>query len=427
MIPNRTNHKQGRLFEQRLSEQLNPNHELCLLASLIDWETLEKQLLKHFDHEAGATAKPVRLIVGIMLLQQMYALSDEEVVYQWVQNPYWQLLCGYDYLQWEFPIHPTTLTKWRKRLGTEGIERVLHQLISTSLNCGMVKKSSFKKVISDTTVMPKAIAYPTDAKLYCRGISLLVRFAKNNQITLRQTYHRLSVRTLRKANRLLHARKYKMAQREIKRLKTYLGRVFRDVLRQLDAMTHLAKRASPVLVLIANLLLQTKDDKSKIYSLHEPHVDCLTKGKAGRKYEFGCKASIVLTHKEGLVLAAVAHHGAPYDGHILNEVLLKAEQNSGKRIEKAFVDKGYRGHGIKDKEIYLSGSTKGKPWRLRKDIARRQSIEPHIGHMKSDGKLGLNYLKGKLGDQLNAILAGIGHNARLLINFIRRQHQHCFT
>ena len=130
-------------------------------------------------------------------------------------------------------------------------------------------------------------------------------------------------------------------------------------------------------------LVQTKDSKNKIYSLHEPHVECISKGKAHKKYEFGCKASFVITHKEGLALAAAALHGNPFDGHTLEDSLKDAESNSGKRIDQAFVDKGYKGHGIKDRNIFTSGQKKGVTSWFKKQLKRRQAIEPHIGHSSS--------------------------------------------
>ena len=356
MIPKKTNHSQGRLFEARLSEQLNPNHELFLFSRLLDWDSLEQHFTDKFVAETGAPAKPVRLVVGIMILQHMYGLSDEAAVAGWIENPYWQYFCGYDYLQWKFPIHPTTLTKWRKRIGVEGIEKVLGLLVDSALRVGVVSKKSLKKAIVDTTVMPKAIAYPTDSRLYLRGISELVRFAKDHNIQLRQTYSKLAPRAARMASRFIHARKFKRARREIKRLRTFLGRVLRDLLRKMGNDKELQKRAAPVISTMGNILLQERGDSGKIYSVHEPHVECIARGKAHKKYEFGCKASVVLTHKEGLALSVQALHGNPFDGHTLAGALLHAEKISGERIDKAFVDKGYKGHGIKDREIIISKS-----------------------------------------------------------------------
>lgn len=421
MKPRPTDHSQGRLFEQRLSDQLNPHHELCLLASIVKWDILEMEFSSLFDANDGREAKPVRLITGLMILQHMYRLSDEGVVARWVENPYWQFFCGYDYLQWKFPIHPTTLTKWRKRLGEGGVEKVMTVVIDTARTIGMVNNSSFKKVIVDTTVACKAIAYPTDGNLYSSSLKRLVKFARSENIALRQTYEILGPRVHKKANLLFRQRKYKLAIKEVKRLKGYCGRVFREILRAVSKNPDLEKRVKPVFFLVGQVLLQGQEGVEKIYSLHEPHVECISKGKVHKKYEFGCKASLVITHREGLVIGAQAIHGNPYDGHTLKGALEQAQMLTNQKISQAYVDKGYRGHGIRDCEIRCAASKKRWNWREWKDMKRRQAIEPHIGHMKSDGKLGRNHLAGILGDKLHVMLCAIGHNIRLICNYLRSQ------
>lgn len=423
MKPAITNHRQGRLFEQRLSDLLNPHHELCLLASMIKWDVLERQFSSLFDQEEGRCAKPVRLVAGLMILQHMYRLSDEGVVARWVENPYWQLLCGFDYLQWQFPIHPTTLTKWRKKMGEDGAAKILTLIIDTAKAAGTVKKSSFKKVIVDTTVACKAVAFPTDAPLYLKSLKKLVMFARSEKISLRQTYDRLAPRVHRNANQLFHRRRHKQALKEVKRLRGYCGRVFREILRACEENTDLQKRVKPIFFIIGQILLSGQEEGiEKVYSLHEPHVECIAKGKAHKKYEFGCKASFVVTHREGFVIGAQALHGNPYDGHTLQQALAQAETNSHEKIEQAYVDKGYKGHGVTDCAVICSGSKKRLNWRQWRDMKRRQAIEPHIGHMKSDGKLGRNHLRGKFGDKLHTLLCAIGHNARLICNFLNRQN-----
>lgn len=421
MLPKRTNHRQGRLFEQRLSDQLNPKNELALLASYIKWEALEKEFAPFFDNDDGKPAKPVRLITGLMILQHMYKLSDEAVVARWVENPYWQLFCGYDYLQWEFPLHPTTLTKWRQRLGEDGLSKVLCIVIETARSMGAINVSSCKKVIVDTTVAPKAVAYPTDAKHYLSSLKKLVEFAKSEKIHLRQTYERLAPKIYRRANSLFHARKHKMAHKEVQKLKTYCGRVFRAILRASAENLELEKRIKPVFFVIGQILMGGTDGIDKVYSLHEPDVECIAKGKVHKKYEFGCKASFVVTHKEGFILGSKALHGNPFDGHTLKEAIDQAEQLSGTKISQVYVDKGYRGHGVTDCQVISSNSKRKLNWRQRRALKRRQSIEPHIGHMKTDGKLARNHLGKILGDQVHVLLCGIGHNIRMLCNFLRAQ------
>lgn len=422
MKPVKKDYSQGLLFEPRLSNLLNPKHELILLSRLIDWEELESDLIVYFPHDNGAPAKPIRLITGLLVLQHFYGLSDEQVVAGWVENPYWQFFCGYDYLQWKMPIDPSSLVNWRKRLGKEGMQKILNASIRWALDTGAVSPKSLKDVIVDTTVMPKNISYPTDSKLYFKGIKALVKAAKKFDIPLRQTYTFLAKEALRNTQKYAHARQMKRAARESKRLKTYLGRLRRDLERGSADRPDLLAILKPLFELIDQLLEQTRDSKNKIYSLHEPHVECISKGKAHKKYEFGCKASIVITHKEGLALGLKALHNNPYDGHTLEEVLKEVERTTKTKINRVFVDKGYRGHSVKDKEVYISGK-RGLSAHFKKLLRRRSAIEPQIGHMKSDGKLGKNYLKGVLGDCMNAILCGIGHNVRLILNHFKHQLQ----
>lgn len=419
MIPKKINDDQGRLFESRLSELLDPDNNLLLLGQLIDWEELEESLKDYFDQEKGAQGKPIRLIAGVLMLQHMTGISDERVGVEWEQNPYWQHFCGYDYLQWKFPMHPSSLSRWRKRLGKEGIQKVLQATLKVALRVGLVKESSFENVIVDTTVMPKAVAYPTDARLYYKGLRTLVRRAKQWSLPLRQSYTFLSKRALRKAGQYCHARQMKRAKREVSRLHTYFGRVIRDIERQIEGKQREAKTFAPLLKICNHVFEQKREDKDKIYSIHAPEVECISKGKAHKKYEFGCKTSIVITHKEGLALAVSAEHGRPYDGHTLKSSLETAQQLTGKAIKKGFVDKGYRGHKVEGIEVYISGKRGLSPY-YKKLLRRRQAIEPHIGHMKSDGRLDRNYLKGRVGDHLHAILCGVGHNLRMILGWLKR-------
>lgn len=424
MKPKRTNHQQGRLFEARLSDQLDPKHELLLFSKLIDWNALESEVAGYFDQQKGAPAKPTRLITGLLILQQMYGISDEQVVLQWKENPYWQLFCGFDYLQWELPIDPSSLVRWRKRLGEEGLKKIFASTILWARKGDVVSKSSLQQVVVDTTVMPKNIAYPTDAKLYFNGIQALRKFALTYSLPLRQSYRFLAKKHLALVGKYTHARQPKRARKHRNKLKTYLGRLRRDVGRILERKPSLKPFISSTLEVIDRILRQKRDDKKKIYSIHEPNVDCIAKGKVHKKYEFGCKTSIVVTHKEGLVVGMKAFHGNPYDGHTLQTALQDAEDMTQQNIKRVAVDKGYRGHRITNIPVFISGK-KGLTRHFKGWLKRRESIEPHIGHMKSDGKLGRNYLKGKLGDTLNALLCGIGHNVRMILRSLRMRTFSC--
>lgn len=418
MKPSKIDHTQDDIFSPRLSRMLNPRHELLKLAQVIPWRNFEQEFEQLFVTAKGQPPKPVRLMVGLLMLQHMQGLSDEEVVYSWVENPYWQAFCGYDFLQWELPIDPSSLTRWRTRLGEEGLKKILAATVQTAFKSGAVKETSCKKAIVDTTVMEKNVTFPTDGKLYQRAIQILGREAKKAGVPLRQSYIRVSKKALRKMNQYAHARQMNRMKREGRRLKVYLGRIRRDIGRRIFRNPALQNHFKSILPLMDRLLQQKKEDSDKLYSLHAPETECIAKGKAHKKYEFGCKVSLVVTHKEGLCLSSQALHGNPYDGHTLKQSILEAEEGSGVPVETVFVDRGYKGNDLKDRKVYRSGQIQGITAALKKAIKRRQAIEPHIGHMKSEGKLGRNFLKGIFGDKVNALLVGIGHNLRLILRWI---------
>ena len=409
---------QSDLFQARLSSQLNPQNPLITLSKSIDWDGLEASLgLTFSPHKAGQPAKPVRLMVGLMILQNMEGLSDEAVVEKWVENPYWQYFCGYDFLQWQFPIDPSSLVRWRKRLGVEGCEKILSATLQTSLTVGVAKEKDFSSVIADTTVQEADIAYPTDAKLLDKAREKLVDLAKSEDLKLRQSYAHVGKKMLRKVSGYAHAKQFKRMKKGIKKLKVYLGRVVRDIERKASAEQRPAFQE--LLALSNRLLIQTKTSKNKVYSLHAAHVYCMSKGKARKPYEFGTKVSLVITHKQGLALSSQALKTNQHDAHTLKDALENASTISDHAIDKAFVDRGYRGHKVGTADVYISGQKRGMTWSLKRALKRRSAIEPHIGHMKSDGKLGRCSLQGMLGAQLNALLSAIGHNFRLIKNHIK--------
>lgn len=415
--PPKTDHRQSELFRNRLSSQLNPHHPLMMLEKQIRWDVFETAFSSLYVAEAGHPPKPIRLMVGLVMLQHKEGLSDEQAVAKWVENPYWQYFCGYDYLQWDFPIHPSSLTRWRQRLGEKGIEKILQETIHTALVSGTVQEKDLEKVIADTTVMEKAIAHPTDSKLLAKALEKLVSMAKKEGLVLRQTYKRVGKKALIMAGRYGHAGQFKRMKKQVKKLKIYVGRVVRDMERKIVDSQSVSQKLTETLELAKRLLTQKKESKNKLYSLHEPAVECIGKGKANKRYEFGCKVSLAVTHKQGLVVSSQALHGNPYDGHTLKGTLEKAQELTGKIIRQAFVDKGYKKHDVETTEVFMTGSRKLSR-SLRKALKRRSAIEPHIGHMKNDGKLGRNYLKGVLGDKLNALLTAVGHNLRLILNHI---------
>ena len=422
MKPTKLNLNQDDLFRRRLSNQLNPRHELFKLSSMVPWDWLETEFADLYDENqvAGRPAKPIRLMIGLILLQNMYNLSDESVVRSWVENPYWQYFCGYDYLQWEFPIDSSSLTRWRQRLGPERMEKILSMTISLAVATGTIKKEDLEVVIADTTVMPKNITFPTDTKLIEKARIKLVNLSQSNGIALRQNYNRVSKLLTKKIGGYLHAKQMKRARRAMKHHKIIVGRVMRDCERQIENNEDLRRKFSQILSQTHHLLERKRSDSKKIYSLHESHVDCISKGKAHKKYEFGCKVSLTITHREvGIITSISALHGNPFDGHTLKAALASSEKNTIIKVKKAFVDEGYKGHGVEDAVVYRSRQKKGVTRRIKREINRRQAIEPYIGHIKSECKLGISRLKGIVGDKVNAISSAAAYNLKLIINHLR--------
>lgn len=281
------------LFRSSLSSILNTRYELCVYSELIDWHRFEEQFAKYFPSPTGCPAIATRLIVGLMYLKHAFNLSIETLIERWIENPYWQHFCGEQYLRHEFPIDPTSMTRWRKRIGEEGCELLLQEILNVGVKTKAVKMEEMKKVIVDTTVQEKAITHPTDAKLYQSGRCLLVRLAKKHGLELRQSYERLGKKVLFETNCYARARQMKRAKRKTKKLKTYLGRVYRDISRQLEKREDLKEIFLPYLNRVNQLLNQDKQTKNKLYSLHAPEVECIGKGKAHKKYEFGVKTSLM--------------------------------------------------------------------------------------------------------------------------------------
>lgn len=416
MKPSKRNRGDADLFRERLESIIDMGHTLVRLAGLVPWPEFDEAFGKHYK-PLGRPAKPTRLMVGLHYLKHMHDLSDEEAVARWVENPYWQYFCGFEFFQHRFPIDPSTMTRWRKRIGPEGMEKVLAATVGVAVEAGAVKESSFERITVDTTVMPKAIAHPTDSRLYLKALQILVRQAKRHGVPLRRSHTRVARRAALMAGRYAHARQFKRMRREIKRLKTFLGRVYRDICRKIAGNTGLEARFARLLGLVERLLAQKTRDKNKLYALHAPEVACIAKGKARTPYEFGAKVGIATTNREGLVLAAKTFGGNPYDGHTLANTVAQAVEMTGAEPERIYADKGYRGHDYEgEAAVMLSGRKRGLSPQMKRELKRRSAIEATIGHMKTDGRLDRNFLKGQAGDAMNALLAAAGHNMRLIVN-----------
>jgi len=407
------------LFRERLDNLLNRNHELFRLAHLIDWDSFEREFGEYYSPSKGRPGVPIRLMVGLSYLGHAYGLSDEAVISKWVENPYWQYFCGETYFQHQLPIDFSTMSRWRKRIGEEGCEKILAATLQTGLKVKAVKESSLKRINVDTTVQPKAVRYPTDSRSYNRCRERLVRLAKEHDIPLRQSYSRVGPRALRKAASYAHARQFKRAKKEIRRTKTYLSCVYRDILRKIIDDPDLVAEFHEELELTEQMLDQRKGDKNKLYSIHAPEVECIAKGKVHKKYEFGVKVSVATTSRDNFVIGMQALPGNPFDGHTLSGALAQVERITKIIPERCFVDRGYRGHGVESSTVFISGQRRGVTPTIKKELRRRSAVEPIIGHMKEDGKLGRNWLKGSIGDKINALLCGAGHNIRIILRKLR--------
>jgi IS5 family transposase len=417
MKPKSNSTSQFDLFRSHFHQILNMDHELCRLAKGIDWSRFEVAFADCYSDDMGRPGNAIRLMVGLHYLKHAFDESDESVVARWIENPYWQYFCGYEYMQHDCPIHPTSLVKWRQRVGVERLEILLAETIRLALEFKQVTSQQLRKVTVDTTVQEKAIAFPTDARLYTKMLLRLVNLSRRQGVSLRQSYVRKAPQLLKQQGRYAHARQYKRAGRCTKALHTLLGRVVRDIRRKAAALDE------TFLVFLGRaekLLAQTQKSSDKLYSIDAPEVECISKGKAYKRYEFGCKVSVALTNEKNWIVGVQALHGNPYDGHTLGGAIEQVERITGRPVNEAFVDKGYRGHDYSgDAQVHITGQRSNEPAgeALRKRKKRRSAVEPKIGHLKSDNRMGRNFLKGIVGDRINALLAGIGANLRKLLAF----------
>jgi IS5 family transposase len=276
-----------------------------------------------------------------------------------------QLFCGETHFRHALPLDRSSMTRWRQRIGAERLEVLLAESLAAAQRGGAVEEKHLRRVTIDTTVQPKAVTHPTDSKLLQRGIEILVRLARRHGIRLRQSYLRVAKRARREAARLIHSGRRRQAERQVRQLRTWLGRLFRDIGRKIAGDAQAKAALAGPLGLIGRLLRQRREDRGrdKLYSLHAPEVECIGKGKAHARYEFGVKVSIATTNAQApggqFVLGARTLPGNPYDGHTLAAGIAQAERITGVGIERAYVDRGYRGHDAGGARVILSGQKRG--------------------------------------------------------------------
>ncbi len=402
----------------KLEDLLDKQHGLYQMANRLNWDYLIETYGPYYVENNGRPGIPIRIVVGLHYLKYLEQESDESVVEKFCENPYWQYFCGLEYFVHTLPCHPTTLVKWRNRVGIEGVEKLLEHVVDTAKREGFLPEKLLARVNIDTTVQEKNITFPTDAKLYFKSCQLLVKAARCRNIVLRQSYIRVSKLALQKSQRYSHARQMKRARKEIRRLRTYVGRLIREIKRKALVIDN---ELSRLLNIVERVYEQKREDKNKIYSLHAPEVECIAKGKAHKKYEFGCKVSIATTSKEPWIVSISAEPGNPYDGHTLKKTVANIEQITGVKPKEAYVDRGYKGNENypQDVRVFVSGKTRGLSISIKKLLRARSAIEPIIGHAKHDHGLARNYLLGTVGDKINAVLVGCAFNLRKMMRLLK--------
>jgi len=416
------------MFRSRLDQIIHMGHEKVVLADKIDWQFLSDKCGENYTDKPGHPALPTRLMAGLHILKYTDDLSDEELCARWVENPYYQYFCGEEFFCHKLPFDRSSMTRWRQRMGEDKVAALMQESLSVAVRLGAAKPSDFTSVIVDTTVAEKNVAYPTDAKLINKARVRLVNQAKTAGLTLRQSYVRVGKKALIQHQRYAHAKQFKRAGKQLKRLRTWLGRTIRDIERQVDGNGALEQDFRAELWMAERVKTQRPRDDipKKIYSLHAPEVECIGKGKAHKPYEFGVKVSVATTlnrSKGGqFAVHARALPGRPYDGHTLKDILPDIERFTGATLKRILADAGYKGHNAELRHkfcVFTSGQRRRVTPAIKRQMKRRAAVEPVIGHIKSGHRMGRNYLAHAQGDAVNPILAAAGYNFRLILKWIR--------
>lgn len=437
-------------FRARLDGMVDPRHALVVLAGRIPWTQIEAALAPVFAHKdrqghlvegadlfgptlrlagagvsaAGRPRLPIRLMVSLLYLKHAFNQSDQDLLARWSENVVWQFFSGLEYYSPKPPCDASQISRFRGLLGEAGVEQLLKTTIETAVAIQAVDKAEFERVIVDTTVQEKAIAHPTDARLLDVARRLIVRHAKRAGIALKMTYEREGKTLRRRAGGYAHAKQFRRLKTVLRRQRTIVGVLIREVRRKMEPMSELAAdlkgRLTTVLERAERIRTQKTKDKNKLYAMHAPEVECIGKGKARKPYEFGVKASIAVTHGKGLVVGARTFPGNPYDAHTLASQLEQTAtllQDIGVKPGTAVVDLTYRGVDgeVAPVQVIHRGKSKRLGAAQKAWVRRRQAIEPVIGHLKADHRMDRCWLKGSQGDALHAVLCAAGFNIRWLL------------
>jgi transposase, IS5 family len=454
-------------FRSRLDAMVDMRHPLVVLAGRLPWARIEQALAPKFDRQdrfvnqelasdlfgeravefggglsnAGRPRLSIRLMASLLYLKNSFNLSDEELVQRWSENVVWQFFSAQEYYEPRLPCDATQIGRFRRAIGEEGLENLLKFTIETAVEIKAVKPAELERVIVDTTVQEKAIAHPVDSRLLEIARHKMVSAAKRVGIALKQTFAKEGKELRRRAGGYAHAKQFRRLKKTVKRQRTILGVVMREVHRKLDAQTRAITAGSEPagvpssagaigdlrmwLERAERIRAQQRHDKNKLYALHAPEVECIGKGKARKPYEFGVKVSLAVTHKQGLMVGARSFPGNPYDGHILAAQLEQTTnllQDLGRSPTQAIVDLGFRGVDADNPGVQIihRGRYKTLTSQQRRWLKRRQAIEPMIGHTKSDNRMDRCWLQGALGDALHALSCAAGYNIRWLMRAIAR-------
>jgi IS5 family transposase len=454
-------------FRARIDAMIDLRHPLAVLGTRLPWAQIETALAPLLqkavrEHEvpdgidlfgasggavvatgvspAGRPRLPIRLMCSLVYLKHAFNLSDEQLCERWAENVIWQYFSGMDYYETRLPCDATQIGRFRTGMGELGMEIILKATIDTAVATKAIKPAEFERVIVDTTVQEKAIAYPVDARLLEIARHQIVKAAKGCGIALRQTFAKEGKMLRVKSGGYAHAKQFKRLKRTLKRQRTIVGILIREVRAKMDATANTHRnsqadanpisatagaRLTTLLERAERIRTQQQKDKNKLYALHAPEVECISKGKARNRYEFGVKVSLAVTHKQGLMVGAKRFTGNPFDGHTLKAQIAQCDaltKGVGRPVKQAFVDLGYRGvdkdnPGI---EVVHRGRIKSMSKAQKKLLKRRQAIEPAIGHTKHDNRMIRCYLQGTVGDALHAISCAAGYNIRWLMRAIMR-------
>ena len=386
------------IFVVALESFIDMNHELVLLSKQIDWDAVESEFAQYYCVDNGRPSVPIRKMVGMMLLKNIYNLSDEGVVARWMENPYMQYFTGEKVFQKRPPMNPIDMTKFRKRIGAEGAEKIFK--LSLMVNAKEITAKEMKMVMIDSTVQEKNITFPTDAKLYRKIIAKVLDMSRKEAIDLRRTYTRELKALKLKVRFMNHPTRMKEGKKAVKRMRTIARAMVNDITRKMDE--HQLSYYGKELSLFMRVINQERTDKDKIYSLHELEVECIS--------------------SSGLIVSALAFTGNPYDGHTLPAHLDQISRLTGYTPAEAVTDRGYRGRKwVGATEISIPSSGKlGQSYyqkrKARKKFSKRAGIEPVIGHLKSDHRMIRNFLKGTRGDAINTLMAAAAYKMRHWMN-----------